>query len=189
MASSAPMKPVPPHRGGRVGALTNSARHGAAWAANCASQGLAHATGMNVRHYDHAAASREHYDQLCSALDRQAERCYVNGRHELKACKEAAVAAFEQHVPHLTINHTAQMFDDCRRLMRSNWGFVREERHAHHIVWSSAVGYGRTATYERCIEILQQRLVDKYVEKCARVARYRNLMEAVSETNAQLDRI
>ena len=59
----------------------------------------------------------------------------------------------------------------------------------HHQLYSALVGFGRTASYAAIIQTMQERLVDKYVEKQQKKQRYASFVEATSTTNEQLDRI
>jgi len=136
----------------------------------------------------HTAESQRHLTRLRTRLDQLA----TQSKGDLPNTKSLTLIAFGEHVPSLTITHTLEFFDECRVKMAQpygQWQYVRVERHAHNQVWTGMVGFGRTATYAAVFQLLQERLVDKYVEKLQRKGRYATLVEAQYATNEQLDRI
>ena len=69
------------------------------------------------------------------------------------------------------------------------WRFVRQERHGAQRAYTALFGFGRTTTFTTIIRMLQERLVEKYLEKLSRRGRFSSLAGAVDGTNEQLERI
>ena len=85
----------------------------------------------------------EKLEAMRNTLNRQRDRCFVNGRNELKACKEATVAAIEENVPQwslaLCMSFLEEFISSSSR--QQPWAFVRQERHLHRVL-----SYGCTAS-------------------------------------------
>ena len=90
-----------------------------------------------------------------------------DSRPSLRQCKLDALRAFEEIIPHLDLAHCVECFEEVRRetvLPNGKWSFVRRERHWQQKLYTSLVGFGRTATFAAIICLLQQRLLDEFLQ-------------------------
>lgn len=141
-----------------------------------------------------AAESGRHLARLRATINGLGQQLDRSGGcpARLQQAKRAAVLAFEEHVPHCTIAHTTELFDEVRHKMAPPfglWSFVRLERHAAQRLYTAVAGYGRTASYNMIVALLQERLVERVVAKLRSRGSYASPLEAVKASDAQMERI
>jgi len=148
--------------------------------------------------YDSAESGR-HLSKLRSRLDQLAAQMPISQPpggvpHAvvLRRIKAHAIQCVLDHAQHLTISHTIEFLDEFRTKTSAPygvWRFVRAERNMHSQMFSSLVGFARTATYTTIIVRLQERLVEKYTLKMERYSRMSSTMEVVKASDEHMARI